>query len=194
MDYGQHADPNTQGCVERFIRGFFSCLWFVVAVVVLLWLVNTFIARAYTIPSGSMEDTIQIDDRVWSEKVTYYFRDIEPGDIVTFDDPTSTADRTLIKRVIAVGGQTVDLMNGVVYVDGQPLDEPYTDGQPSAPLPPMPGVDVSYPYVVPDGYIWVMGDNRLHSSDSRYFGAVDAKTVSGRAIAIYWPLNHIGVL
>lgn len=190
MAYGQHADKQPHGCLQTIL----SLVMFIATVFVLVWLVNMFVARAYTIPSGSMEDTIEIGDRVWSEKISYYFRDIEPGDVVTFDDPTTLTDRTLIKRVIAVGGQTVDLIGGVVYVDGVALDEPYTQGAPSVPLNTMPGVAISYPYTVPEGYIWVMGDNREHSSDSRYFGAVDADTVSGRAICIYWPLNHIGVL
>ncbi len=190
MDYGQHADPKTTGCFHKVL----SLAMFVATVLVLVWLVNTFVARAYTIPSGSMEDTIEIGDRVWSEKISYYIRDVEPGDVVTFDDPTTSTDRTLIKRVIAVASQTVDLIDGVVYVDGVALDEPYTQGSRSLPLNTMPGVAISYPYTVPEGCIWVMGDNREHSADSRYFGAVDTESVSGRAICIYWPLNHIGVL
>ena len=93
-----------------------------------------------------------------------------------------------------MGGQTVDLIEGVVYVDGVALDEPYTQGEPTAPLKTASGVDILYPYTVPEGEIWVMGDNRMNSADSRYFGSIDEESVSGRAVAIYWPLDHIGVL
>lgn len=189
MGYGQHATPRSRG----FFRSVLSWAFYIALVFALVWGLQTFVVCPYTIPSGSMEDTIEVGDNVWSEKVSYYFRDVEQGDIVTFDDP-EIAGRTLIKRVIAVGGQTVDLVDGLVYVDGMALDEPYTNGKPSAPLTPVSGVEISYPYTVPQGEIWVMGDNRTNSADSRYFGSIGEASVSGRAVVIYWPLDHIGVL
>jgi len=148
----------------------------------------------YEIPSGSMEDTIIPGDMVFSEKVSYYTREPEYGDIVTFIDPEDP-DRTLIKRVIATEGQTVDLQDGFVYVDGVRLNEPYTDGKESWPLSPtMRGIEISFPYTVPEDYIWVMGDNRTSSQDSRYFGAVPISSVTGRAAIIYWPIEHFGAL
>lgn len=152
-----------------------------------------FVVGTYEIPSGSMEDTIQVGDRVFSEKISYYSRGPLAGEVITFDDPLKE-DQTLIKRVIAVGGDQVDLIDGAVYVNGEKLDEPYTDGKPSMPLDPAYGVDISYPYTVPEGYLWVMGDNRTNSADSRYFGAVPVTSVSGHANIIYWPLDHIGAL
>ena len=133
-------------------------------------------------------------DMVFSEKVSYYFRDVEPGDIVTFNDPLSPG-RVLIKRVIAVGGQVVDINNddGLVYVDGEPLQEPYTDRLPSYRLDNSIA-NVTYPYRVPEGELWVMGDNRTNSQDSRYFGSIDRDTVTGRGALIYWPLDHFGLL
>lgn len=173
-----------------------SILQFVVMLVVVIaavWGLRQFVIAPYEIPSGSMETTIMTSDRIFSEKVSYYSRDVQQGDIVTFEDP-EVEGRTLIKRVIAVGGQTVDLQDGVVYVDGEPLSEDYTHGLPSYPLTPANGVSISYPYTVPEGYLWVMGDNRTNSADSRYFGAVPSSNVTGRACFIYWPLNRIGVL
>lgn len=81
-----------------------------------------------------------------------------------------------------------------MYIDGVAQNEPYTEGKPSEPLKTAANVSISYPYTIPEGYLWVMGDNRTDSADSRYFGPIDSKTVTGRAVAIYWPLNHIGVL
>lgn len=188
MGYGQHAASRAGGV----IRGIFSWVGYILFVAVLVWLLQAFVVRPYAIPSGSMEETIAVGDHVWSEKISYYMRDIEQGDIVTFADP-EIAGRTLIKRVIATEGQTVELYGGVVYIDGMPLDEPYALG-PSEPLRTAVGVEITYPYTVPEGCIWVMGDNRTDSADSRYFGSIDASTVSGRAVAIYWPLDHLGVL
>ncbi len=172
---------------------FASFLIMIAIVVVAYFGLRTFVVGTYEIPSGSMLDTIQIGDRVFSEKVSYYFRDPEQGDIITFADPENP-QRTLIKRVIAVGGQTVDLKDGYVYVDGKKLDEPYTEGKQSLPLNTAYGVSVTYPYTVPDGYLWVMGDNRTNSADSRYFGAVSKDSVTGHANFTFWPLNRIGIL
>lgn len=164
----------------------------IVVALILAWGITTFVAQPYEIPSGSMEETIQIGDRVISEKVSYYMGEPQVGDIVTFTDPED-ASRTLIKRVVATAGQTVDLVDGVVYVDGVALKESsYTLGKPSYPLDSI--VTIEYPYTVPQGCIWVMGDNRTNSSDSRYFGAVPVESVTGRAFFRYWPLSSIGLL
>jgi signal peptidase I len=100
----------------------------------------------------------------------------------------------LIKRIIATGGQTVDLIDGKVYVDGVALNEPYTDGLPSYPLSNAPGITITYPYTVPEGEVWVMGDNRTNSQDSRYFGSVPVDSITGKAVFRYWPLTSIGTL
>ena len=172
-----------------------SVIEFVVIIVtalVLAWGITTFVVKPYEIPSGSMLETIQLDDRVLSEKISYYTRSPQPGDIVTFADPLDPAT-TLIKRCVAVGGQTVDLVDGVVYVDGEPLDESaYTGGKPSYPLDGP--AQIQYPYTVPEGCIWCMGDNRTNSSDSRYFGAVPVSSVTGRAFFTYWPIGSFGFL
>lgn len=166
-----------------------------VAIVALVTVgLRTFVFVPYEIPSGSMEETIMTGDMVFSEKVSYYFRQPQRGDIVTFSDP-EVAGRTLIKRVIAVGGQTVDLVGGTVYVDDVPLNEPYTLGKQSQPLSrTAPDVNISYPYTVPSGEIWVMGDNRTASQDSRYFGSIPVSSVTGRGALIYWPLKDVKLL
>lgn len=190
MDSGQHADRQSPGALRTFL----GLLVMVAFVLGLSWFLRTFLLQAYEIPSGSMEETIMTHDMVFSEKVSYLFRDPEPGDIVTFSDP-QVPGRTLIKRVIAVGGQTVDINgeDGLVYVDGEPLSEPYTDGKPSYRLTNTVA-DVTYPYTVPEGELWVMGDNRTISQDSRYFGSIEESSVTGRGALVYWPLDHFGLL
>ena len=190
MNSGQHA---TKGS-SNWARTLLSVI-IMVAVVALITLgLRLFVFVPYEIPTGSMEDTIMPGDMVFSEKISYYVRAPERGDIVTFADP-EVAGRTLIKRVIATEGQTVDLVDGKVYVSGVELDEPYTAGRESYPLNrTASGADISYPYTVPAGHVWVMGDNRTASQDSRYFGAIPVSSISGRAAMVYWPLADVGLL
>ncbi len=174
-----------------------SILDFVVAIVIgvaVAVLLRTFFVGFYQVPSGSMLETIQEGDMVLGEKVSLWFSDPEQGDVVTFESPTEEGT-TLIKRVIAVGGQTIDLVDGVVYVDGVALDEDeYTLGKPTYSLSDLEGsAGITYPYTIPDGYIWVMGDNRTNSLDSRYFGAVSVDSVTSKAVLIYWPLSDVGL-
>jgi len=188
-NYYEEPEPQNRG--SRLIVDILVILGIAI---LLTWGIRTFVLEPYEIPSGSMQDTIEIGDRVFSEKVSYAFNDVQQGDVITFTDPTNP-DQTLIKRVIARGGQTVDLRDGVVYVDGAALDEPYTEGKESNPLPnTYGGVEISYPYTVPTDCLWVMGDNRTNSSDSRYFGAIPESSVSGHAFYIYWPFEHAGSL
>lgn len=158
--------------------------------------VRTFVAEPFIIPSASMADTLKVGDRLVGEKLTYRSGSPKAGDVVTFADPED-ASVTLIKRVIATGGQTVDLRDGVVYVDGVAQDEPYTEGKPSNPLPTHSSLlsgDIDYPYTVPNGSIWVMGDNRTNSQDSRYFGAIPVSSVTSKAAFVFWPLQDAGAI
>lgn len=108
------------------------------------------------------------------------------GDVIVFDPPV-TSDKPYIKRVIGLPGDTVEIKGGSVYVNGIKLDETYlhgdtTDCQPRA----------CDPVEVPEGHVFVLGDNRAHSSDSRYFGVVDIDSIVGKAWITYWPIGHIG--
>ncbi|MEG0071962.1 MAG: signal peptidase I [Raoultibacter sp.] len=189
MDSGQHADSKRPSLLWRI----FSFAVKVALMLVCIWALREFVVTPYQIPSGSMETTIMTGDKVFSEKVSYYIHPVQPGDIITFPS-TEIAGQVLIKRCIAVGGQTVDLVDGNVVVDGVVLQEPYTNGLPSTPLTPAADVSLSYPYTIPEGELWVMGDNRTNSADSRYFGSIDASSVLGRGALIYWPFNRFGLL
>ncbi|MDR1421900.1 MAG: signal peptidase I [Coriobacteriales bacterium] len=186
-------DVQKEERTKRIFREVLEVIVIVAAALIITTVLRIYVIDQYAIPTGSMEPTIEINDRLFAEKVSYRFGDIQPGDIVTFNDPIEPG-RVLIKRVIAVGGQTVDLQNGVVLVDGVALDEPYTYGKESVPLDPMVGMAITYPYAVPEGYIWVMGDNRTNSLDSRYFGAISDSTVLGKALIRIWPLDRFGAL
>ena len=117
----------------------------------------------------------------------------EPGEIVTFVNPRDESE-ILIKRVVAVEGQTIDFIDGIVYIDGEPLDEPYVNGQLTRAMRAdgtVQKTDIKYPYTIPEGCFFAMGDNRGNSADSRVFGAVPAENVTGRAVLRYWPIFYV---
>jgi len=149
--------------------------------------IKTWVVQPFVIPTGSMIPTLEIGDYVIANKFVYRFDDPQAGDIVVFMSPSSNST-DYIKRVIAVGGQTVDLRDGVVYVDDVALDEPYVHGQRSDPGP------LRMPVTIPDGYVWLMGDNRENSQDSRWFGPQPVTRVVGKAFFIYWPFSDFGTL
>lgn len=169
----------------------FEYLVIVAVAVAIAFFIRTFVAEVYEVPTGSMLNTIQLGDRLVGEKLTYRFGGTpQVGDVVTFTSPQNP-DTLLVKRVIATAGQTVDLRDGAVYVDGQLMDEPYTEGKPTYSLADRTGAVIQkYPYTVPEGHIFVMGDNRTNSLDSRYFGAVSVSTVTSKAMFIFWPFDH----
>lgn len=153
----------------------------VVAAFALAMTIRATVAEAFEVPTPSMAPTIQVHDRILAEKITGHVRPPRPGDVVVFKDPYG-GPTPFVKRVIATAGQTVDVRGSAVWVDGKRLDEPFTHG-----LPDFPGT-VQLPAVVPAGSIWVMGDNRTNSKDSRYFGPIPISSVIGRGVAVYWPL------
>jgi signal peptidase I len=147
--------------------------------------VKTWIVQPYVIPSGSMIPAIAVGDHVLVNKFVYRFGMPKHGDVVIVDDPTGKTPM-LIKRVIAVGGEKVDVKDGSVYVNDVKLVEPYTYGKPSEPGP------YPLPTVVPEGYVWVMGDNRTNSQDSRWIGPQPVQDVHGQAFFTYWPVDRMG--
>lgn len=177
----------SDGGGTSFIRWFGELVVMIAVAFLLATGIRTFVVQPYYVPTGSMLPTIQLFDRVIANKFIYRFEEPVVGDIVVCDDPQGKLP-TLIKRVIAVGGQTVDLVDGAVVIDGQPLDEPYTHGLPSEPQ------IIEFPFVIPEGTVWLMGDNRTNSTDSRSFGPVELTDVHGQAFFRYWPFDRIGAL
>ena len=172
------------------LRGAFEWIAVIAIALVATFLIRTFVVEPFVVPTGSMEDTIEIGDQILAQKVSLELgQPVKQGDIVVFHNPDGTSEHdVLVKRVIATAGQTVELQDGKVVVDGQALDEDYTAGM-SWPLSVQaPGAQVSYPCV------WVMGDNRENSADSRYFGPVDRSDLMAVALVRYWPLNRIGAI
>jgi signal peptidase I len=178
---GDHATSKS-----GFFRGVIKIAIFVAIVLVLSRLIATFVAATYYIPSGSMETTVMTGDMVYGEKVSYKFSEPQRGDIIVFEDK-NRENYLLLKRVVATAGQTVDFKDGKLVVDGNEVEEEYTHGLPSEPLS---NSSLTFPYKVEEGCVFVMGDNRTNSQDSRYFGSVEISKVEARAFLVFWPLNH----
>ena len=164
--------------------------WVVIMAAALLaaFVVKTFLLQAFYIPSASMEHTLEISDRVLVNKLSYRLHDVNRGDIIVFEQPANEqgAIKDLIKRVVALPGETVEGRDGKVYVDGRALREPY--------LPRGTTTSSFGPHQVPAEHVWVMGDNRSNSKDSRVFGAIPESLVVGRAFVRVWPVASITLL
>jgi signal peptidase I len=165
------------------------------AVAVLLAVgIRTFVFQAFSIPSTSMVPTLKVYDRILVWKAFFSWHQLREGDIVVFTHPPrdhcpGPARTDLVKRVIALPGQTIYSAGGVLYVDGRRLREPYLPSD--DPLgPPIPGASRHDPFRVPRGEFYVMGDNRAISCDSRYWGPVRGSTIIGRVVMLVWHDSH----
>jgi signal peptidase I len=162
----------------------------------IFWVIQSFVAQPYKVQGESMERTLEPDQYVLVDKLTPRFDTYKRGDIVVFHPPTSWVQEggePYIKRVIGVGGDTVELRDGAVYVNGVQLQEGYVyqqDGQ-AQPTEDLAGVGH---WVVPDGELFLMGDHRGNSADSREFGPIEIGQVIGRASLRYWPLPDFEIL
>jgi len=167
---------------------------FAVAVAVAVVL-RTFVVSTYFIPSGSMEPTLQIGDRILVDKLSYHLHAVHRGDIVVFARPLAedcggTPVNDLVKRVIGLPGETVSLSDGRVDINGKPIAEPWLPkGVYTGPGPPGSPTNLAKPYKVPQNSYFVMGDNRPESCDSRYWGPVKRSLIVGRVVMRIWPIS-----
>lgn len=151
----------------------------------LAFIIITFIIQGFYIPSGSMRPTLEVGDRIFVNKFIYRFKEPARRDLIVFyypNDPT----KKYIKRLIGLGGETVEIIEGQVYIEGQPLEETYT-------LQEMYRGDYGPTQIQEDNY-FVLGDNRNNSEDSRYWGFVPREMIIGQAFLIFWPLLRIGLI
>ncbi len=163
--------------------------------------IKAWVVNPYRIPSSSMEPTLHcseplpgceadFSDRVLANRFIYHFKDPERGDIVVFETPPEALERcgaggTFVKRLVALPGETVEIREGIVFIDGTQIEETYIEegSRDSA----------NYgPQTIPDGHYFMMGDNRSQSCDSRVWGAVPRENLIGEVFAIYWPPQRIG--
>lgn len=206
--------PSAGRSVLLFLR---DVVVIVAAALVISFLIKTFLIRSFYIPSESMESTLLVNDRIIVNQLVPEVVPLERGDIVVFRDPggwlpampetpqapveaaadwvlsliglsASDSDEHLVKRIIGLPGDRITCCNdlGQLSINGVPLDEPYV-------LLPPDTIDVSgqdFQEDVPEGTLWVMGDNRYDSSDSRFNGVVPIADVVGRAVVVSWPIDR----
>jgi len=174
-----------------------GCLFEIVETLVLtliiFFVIQTFVAQPYRVEQKSMERTLEPDQYVLVDKLTPRWDDYSRGDIVVFEPPEAWVDggpRTpFIKRVIGLPGETVEIRDGAVFIDDVEITEAYAYD-----LQPTTASDEPARLVVPEGQLFVMGDHRTASADSRAFGPIERSTVIGRAWLRYWPLDTFTVL
>ncbi|NKB90255.1 MAG: signal peptidase I [Acidobacteria bacterium] len=170
----------------------------IVIAAILALFIRTFVFQAFKIPTGSMEPNLLVGDHIVVNKFLYGaggesswvlpVRPIERGDIVVFRAPEEP-DEDFIKRVVAVGGDKIEIIDGVVIVNDEIVDEPYAHYSRGY------GSRRDYgPFLVPEGHYFCMGDNRDNSRDSRYWGTVPAHMIKGRAVMVYWSYDVPGYI
>ena len=190
---GRRAADRAQGG-----RWIVELLGVVVVAVVVAIVLRTFVVATYSIPSGSMEPTLQIGDRILVDKLSYHLHGVDRSNIVVFSTPPledcagpPVAD--LVKRVIGLPGETISLAGGRVYINGHVLAEPWLP--PAVRTETFPGPSstpytLTHAYKIPADEVFVMGDNRQNSCDSRYWGPVPESTIVGKVDVRMWPLSR----
>jgi signal peptidase I len=155
------------------------------AVLIALFL-RGFVIEPRYVPTPSMVPTIMVDDRLYVEKLTPRFGTLRRGMIVTFLAPEQTGrEDHLVKRLIGMGGDVVAITDGQLFLNGKAVDEPYLNEPMRSDFPE---------FTVPEGKLFLLGDNRNYSQDSRSWGCIDEECVKGQALFIYYPFSHIGSL
>jgi len=212
-----HSGNEAGSGAGGFFRGLREVLIILAIAIVVSFVIRTFFFRAFLIPSGSMEDTLQVNDRIFVNLIVDSEEQLERGDVVVFEDlygwlppaetkPNavfqalefvglypSTSEQHLVKRIIGMPGDhvTVDEDSGQLVINGTAIDEPYV-------YPGAAGSDIDFEVTVPEGKLWMMGDHRNASGDSRSHingpndGFVDFDQVVGRAEVVAWPLDRWG--
>lgn len=191
----EHLHPSP----ERRRRSWHWLLELVILMVVVIaatFLVRTFVLQTFSIPSGSMLPTLQIGDRIVVDKLDYH---IKRGSIVVFKRPPLEEQNyaDLVKRVVGLPGENISARNGDIYINGKLLSAPWLPKGAQAytqPLPGDPNPQFNLPpggVHIPAGEYFLMGDNRVNSEDSRWFGPIPSSLIVGRAVAVVWPLSQV---
>ena len=192
-----HGLPEIKGLYARHKQSWDLLLMLAVAFILVFGVVRPFVAEPMRVPSKSMAPTLQPKDRMLTNKLAYDLTNPGRGDLVVFRGVEGKGKERLVKRVVGLPGDVVHVDRGVLKVNGDPQTEPYvskkTQGETQkrgAKAPP--GVRTFGPMFVPEDHVFVMGDNRAKSHDSRYFGPVPRGNLIGEASLRFWPLNRFG--
>lgn len=154
-----------------------------IVAVLLAVVVRTFVVESYVVQGVSMRPTFINGEHVLVNKLAYVFGSPQPGQIIVFHPPLSYVHEDYIKRVVATAGETIGITNGHLFVDGKAVPQPYIEYWDPTSFKTV---------VVPKGDVFVLGDNRPDSEDSRYFGPVPIRNITGQAVFAFWPLSRLG--
>jgi len=171
----------------RWVHWLFDWAETIIVALLLALAIRAFFLQVFWIPSGSMEPTLDIGDRIVVDKVSYYFRDPARMEIVVFRQVASFdgSKKDLIKRLVGLPGETLEIKEGIIYINGKALEEKHTMNPDFSNFGPVE--------IPPDAY-FVMGDNRPASADSRYFGFLPRRNLIGRAFLRIWPFSKFGLI
>ena len=159
----------------------------IIVALIIAVVLRTFVVQAYHIPTESMENTLLVGDYILVDKFTYHFREPQPGDVIVFQYPLNP-NKDYVKRCVAIEGQVVEIRGKVLYVDGQEEATVSTIAYTDPRILPasLSNRDNFTPIRVPPGQVFVLGDNRDNSRDSRVWGFLDKELIKGRGLGIYW--------
>jgi signal peptidase I len=191
---GTAAPPQTparraSGCLLEIVET-------IIATVVLFFLIQTFVAQPFQVQQTSMETTFHEGDYLIVDRLSHLWAPYTRGQVIVFQPPASFPDsgKPLIKRIIGVAGDTIELRDGAVYVNGTKLVEPYVHRDQAGNQDQTTTLTGTTNWLVPAGQVFVMGDHREFSTDSRVFGPIDVSSVIGRGFVRYWPFDRFGLI
>jgi signal peptidase I len=183
MDTAPKAKVNA---LKKLLRTGVEWLGLLVAALLLTLLIRTFVIDNRIVPTGSMLPTIQLNDRLFVDKLFYKMQGIDRGDIIVFHAPENvTEEKDMVKRVIGLPGETLEIKGGLVYINEQALNEPYVAEAPNYTFGPV---------AIPEEAYFVMGDNRNRSLDSHVWGFLADSYITGRIWVRYYPFSAFGKL
>jgi signal peptidase I len=192
---GGAGEGETKGRRSQGVGCAFEIVETLVLTFIIFFVIQNFVAQPFQVKGSSMERTFEDGDYVLVDRLTPLWSPYARGQVVVFHPPETVIDRSepFIKRVIGLGGDTVEVKDGQVFVNGVALDEPYLYRDESGAIEPTDAGGESS-WVVPPGDLFVMGDHRQASEDSRVFGPIPVSSVVGREMLRYWPLSKLGIL
>ena len=199
LPYADEDEP-VETTTQRRLKSSLEWVAVVVGALVVALVVKTFLFQAFYIPSASMEPTLSKGDRVLVNKISYDLHDVHRGDVIVFEldeeDVGPDGIKDLIKRVIGLPGDVIETRDGAVYVNDRAVEEPYLEEGTVTGDPENGQNPAIERQTVPDGHVYVLGDNRSNSADSRYpdRGPIPIDTIVGRAFVLVWPPGDVGTL
>ncbi|MBI2011855.1 signal peptidase I [Candidatus Daviesbacteria bacterium] len=183
-DYSGHPDQSIRSKIIEFIQTLVVFLAIGTAVYL-------FIAQPHKVSGSSMFQTLHDGDYIITNKISYRFSEPKKGEIIVFKDP-GNSDEDYIKRIIGKEGDVVKLSTGKVFVNGEAIREPYLGRD--AYSEPGAFLAEDQEVIVPQNHFFVLGDNRIASSDSRQWGFIGRDEIIGKALIRYWPINYVGLI